>query len=302
MAEAAESALQSLLLLPNVTAVRKLGLGELKAALEGTATRLSKGAKRADVEAAAVALWRRENELKQILPPALPVKESTSETCCDGCGKVVGEDSAPNPVDERTLCSACAYTMSRTSAKELYARVLTDEVLDTLPCVSRTNPHRRSGPPMRLYLACDLSGVVEANPSLKRKAQREAAGEEERAMKKRARAEAAGEREKTRREELEAALEAQGCTLRRDSALCSAYISGCPKPGYREPEAIARRMAEMRYLHNHTRYSDIMHEKWQEAKRELGWIKEDDKEMIRDMAESRAIGKSGYPAVWPWQQ
>lgn len=91
-----------------------------------------------------------------------------------------------------------------------------------------------------------------------------------------------------------------GLELRNDSALCYQFINIGEVNGWNEVN-ISERMAQMRWLHEYTRYSTYIDEN-RGICRESGerW----DAEETRAMAEAEALSRSGdqgeFPAVWPW--
>jgi len=91
-----------------------------------------------------------------------------------------------------------------------------------------------------------------------------------------------------------------GLELRNDSALCYQFINIGEVNGWNEVN-ISERMAQMRWLHEYTRYSTYIDEN-RGICREVGerWDAED----TRAMAEAEALSRSGdqgeFPAVWPW--
>jgi hypothetical protein len=70
-----------------------------------------------------------------------------------------------------------------------------------------------------------------------------------------------------RREVLRAALEQQGCSLREDSHMCTAYIES----GDGDPVKIAKVMREMSFYCDHTRYASFLQQIIQEDLDDLGY-------------------------------
>ena len=98
-----------------------------------------------------------------------------------------------------------------------------------------------------------------------------------------------------RRLQLVTALGKFGLELRADSKLCESYIN---RAGSFTIDQVVRRMCEMRFLHHHTHYVDILHDIRRDI-REMGerW----DSDETADDAEVQAVGQAGgWPARWPW--
>ena len=155
------------------------------------------------------------------------------------------------------------------------------------------NPHfRRAGAPMKLYVLEDVRAAAHAKHG-------GAAGVEAAAAKRSA---AADKRRATvqgrcdhRRLQLVTALGKFGLELRADSKLCESYIN---RAGSFTIDQVVRRMCEMRFLHHHTHYVDILHDIRRDI-REMGerW----DSDETADDAEVQAVGQAGgWPARWPW--
>lgn len=113
-----------------------------------------------------------------------------------------------------------------------------------------------------------------------------------------------------REKELEHALAALGLGKRRnDSILCNDFVNGSrglAGRGYKTAEAVAVRMAQMRYLFDHTDYESIKDALFSEARidsRDFG--RRYDKDEVLFEAEEKALcrlGGRGYPAAWPWME
>lgn len=182
-------------------------------------------------------------------------------------------------------------TLSRATGEEF---CLTKAQLAALPYEEAPNPHaKRSGAPMRLYqhkdvlaLALQLHGGRVGLDAARAK----------RADRSQRAASAAAQRTSDRRTELSAALAAQGLKLRSDSWLCEQYLKHGPTAEW-PLAAVVRRMAQMKYLHEHTDYRNILRDIRNDI-RECGerW---DAVETAED-AEQQALPRGGYPAVWPW--
>ena len=182
-------------------------------------------------------------------------------------------------------------TLSRATGEEF---CLTKAQLAALPYDEAPNPHAKSsGAPMRLYQHRDVLALA-----LRLHGGRVGldAAREKRAERSQRAASAAAQRTSDRRAELTAALAAQGLTRRSDSWLCEQYLKRGPTAEW-PLEAVVRRMAQMKYLHEHTDYRAILRDIRNDI-RECGerW---DAVETAED-AEQQALPPGGYPAVWPW--
>ena len=200
------------------------------------------------------------------------------------------EDDADDDADELLAGVHGRITLSRATGDEF---VLTKAQLAALPYEEAPNPHAKSSALMRLYQHRDVlalalrlhGGRIGLDAARAKRAERS-----QRA------ASAAAQRTSDRRSELSAALAAQGLKLRSDSWLCEQYLKHGPTAEW-PLAAVVRRMAQMKYLHEHTNYRDILRAIRNDI-RECGerW---DAVETAED-AEQQALPPGGYPAVWPW--
>lgn len=107
-----------------------------------------------------------------------------------------------------------------------------------------------------------------------------------------------------RRSELEAALTVVGVAWRDDSKLLSRYVDGTLVGGW-TVEEIAGEMALMRWLREHTDYSDKLERtkrnKFYEMTKKKGVTPyEGIWHDIYDMCEPKVRKMYRRPAVWPW--
>lgn len=169
----------------------------------------------------------------------------------------VPENPVPVKYRRRVLEPQC---MSAKGAKARFA--LTDTDLAALPEILKPNPYFSSAAPMRLFRVRDLRDVARQKHNDPAGVERAKRARSERASRARDSAESVRE---VRRAKLEAALEERGCELRADSKLCDAYIG----TGRGDVQVIADVMAEMKFVHEHTRYAQILHDNIEEM-REMG--------------------------------
>ena len=167
--------------------------------------------------------------------------------------------------------------------------------LASLPFDEVPNPHfRRAGAPMKLYKLSDVTALSHAKHG-------GPVGVEEAAAKRFAQAErrrnTVKAKSEERRAQLEAALGVFRLELRSDSSLCNEFIRCAGRCDW-TIDRVVRRMAEMRFLHEHTSYRNVLHDIRDEY-RDMGerW---DAKETARE-AEALAVARvGGWPARWPW--
>lgn len=104
-----------------------------------------------------------------------------------------------------------------------------------------------------------------------------------------------------RREKLSTALAEKGLPLRMDGFLCTTYI----KNGDTEEwplAAVVRRMCEVRFLYDYTRYEDLYQTMIQWAKHEhpeSDFNKRDIQKKAEELVLGTLPGKT-WPARWPW--
>ena len=162
---------------------------------------------------------------------------------------------------------------------------------------------------------------------LEAKARQKYGGENGLALERTRRQERAAKRRRTaerisqipsRRVEIIDALKAVGLELRPDSKLCQRYIEDGVGEGWTVAK-IVRRMAEMRFLHDHTKYTQILdsqsYSTYESAKEyytdhrgkeryydpRKDYERKDDAENDRRVSEAQAVRRvGGWPKVWPW--
>lgn len=104
-----------------------------------------------------------------------------------------------------------------------------------------------------------------------------------------------------RREKLANALAEKGLPLRMDGFLCTTYVKNGDTAEW-SLDAVVRRMCEVRFLYDYTRYEDLYQTMMRWAKLEQPEI-EMNKREIQKKAEEAVLstlpGKT-WPARWPW--
>lgn len=102
---------------------------------------------------------------------------------------------------------------------------------------------------------------------------------------------------------LEAALARVGCTFRDDSFLCKRFIARGPdaEAGHwsQSMAHVVERMAQLRFLYNHTNYEDTLWDIREEIKFEVGWWH---KLATEEQAQATVLARFGgcFPDRWPW--
>lgn len=171
---------------------------------------------------------------------------------------------------------------------------LTEKDLSALIVTHAPNPHYRRAAPMRLYRRSDLLAAARKKHggddgirrAVRKRAERSAKARNTREAKK-----------DDRRGTLEAALAEQGLRIRSDSFLCDNYLKHGETPQW-SLQTVVRRMAQMKFLHEYTRYQWHMGNIRQEY-RDMGDRYE--VEELRGEAEHRALRDvHGWPMRWPW--
>lgn len=198
---------------------------------------------------------------------------------CHGCDGVALNRASKHPFFGTKICTECMETddyatLTVTRAKAEFR--LNDGDITDLEFKTRSNPYNPRGPPIRYYMVRDLRRVSAAKHAAKNTTLEEAA--QKAAESKRKRQENRDAAEQTRREALSAALADHGLTLREDSRLCEAYISGRwqgVRGGKRTMDEVVSRMRTMHILHEHTDYRNILIviiEEYRDEEREMRWF------------------------------
>jgi hypothetical protein len=225
--------------------------------------------------------------MASVVPPddVVVVVDSSSEDSDED------EDEDEDEDNDEELFGVC-----KSDAKYHYA--LNDSDLKPLPRVVKSNPHWRQGPPMQLFRDSDLTFCAIRKYGGHEKWQTKLASNRARAEKT-----AATRKDNctTRRGELVVELRRLRCEFRNDSTLCQDYVRRGTKCGW-TASRVARRMAEMRFLHEHTSFSKEI--------REAVFL--DDDYVDRTVFGRRALHAvvedgvlatlpvQDFPPFWPW--
>ena len=100
----------------------------------------------------------------------------------------------------------------------------------------------------------------------------------------------------TRTAELAAALSREGLDIHSDSSLCTKYVRHGPTPEW-PLDAVVRRTAQMRFLHESTNYGSVL----RRTRDEHHCRGQYDEKEIEQEAESKVLADvGGWPSRWPW--
>jgi hypothetical protein len=211
-------------------------------------------------------------------------------------GSLVAEDDDGDGDDVCPGGDPGAYiTQTRALGSEF---CLSKKDLALLPRSEMPNPHYRNAAPMKLFRCSDLwaaalkkhgsaSGVFHA------------AAKRDAAATKRARTKA--KKAKDRKAELAAALQRYGLTIRSDSFLCKNYLAHGATAEW-SLDRVVRRMAEMRFLHDHTDYSSVLSRIRDEYRQNRERY---DAQETAEQAESEVVcnlPEGDWPEQWPWMR
>jgi hypothetical protein len=179
--------------------------------------------------------------------------------------------------------------LTKTEVKNKY--FLTDTELDTIQCIEKNNPYRKSLS-MYLYDNNDILNFLKEKFSIFDEDILNNRIDEMRRAKEYKKRNRVNKREiqmETRKKELKEILDKHGLTIRSDSKLCNGYIDGTIKD--KSLEWIAHRMCQMKYLFEYCNFNQA----YQEAL-DNGYHHD-----LFDEAEQIAISKvGGYPFIFPW--
>ena len=189
--------------------------------------------------------------------------------------------------------------LTKTIAKKEY--MLTDGDLDHLEYIETRNPYYRNASPMNLFLKSDV--VAYANKKYDGKFQEV---KDKKATKSKATKEKKATRREVRTAELKAALEMEGLELRSDSKLCQNYVDNKLHESW-TIKAVVAMCAEMRWLHNHTNYPQLLKEAVHDMAEQIaeyeGWHGAHQKayDEVEPDVRRQVLLKNPKPPIFPWQ-
>ena len=183
-------------------------------------------------------------------------------------------------------------TQSRALSSEF---CLTAKDLSRLAYEEARNPYYRNAAPMKLYTYQDVLAAAHAKHGgpggvTEAVAKRAARGDKARATR--------AANQLTRRRALEAALGRVGLVIRADSSLCDAYIRHGDTKQW-PLRAVVGRLAEMKWLHEHTAYRSVLSTLRRAARLEGRYW---DRIETEDDAQNQILVEHGgrWPNLWPW--
>ena len=213
---------------------------------------------------------------------------------CFGC---LRKTTSTHPLHRVSMCLDCSRslfpTICKSRAFEKYDMIEAD--LAGLMSVSARNPYGTDKPAMTLYLERDVAEWCDRH--------RDVIAErvEARALK---RAAIQNLRER-RRASLEKALGKKGLVLRDDSELCALYIKGRKRIETNDGEIVSltlafivQEMCIMRYLHEYTRFREMVEEEVEEIHFAYDYYPRGVYRMAHDAVKCRIP----IPDVFPWLQ